>query len=129
MDQAQHIDWTGLATFFTALGGFVAVVGTIIMQVLTFLRQGKQMAQSLANAQTLQEVKVATNGNTDKLLNIVEKHAEVTKEIAQTAIAAMPSLHNNPTLQSASEGHIITTTTTSLTAAREAVPEDNHKGL
>lgn len=89
MQQASHIDWIGLATFIAALGGFLTVLGGLGLQIAGFIRSGKQLTLSQSNSIKLETVHKQVNGNTERLLNIVEKAQETAKATAVVSAAAL----------------------------------------
>lgn len=75
-ESAQHVvgfDYQGLAILIGACGAFLTTVGTIVIQVISLIRQNRQLALSLSNSEKLEEVHHNVNGNTSRLLDIIEK--------------------------------------------------------
>lgn len=66
LDQAQHFDWQGAATFILAIGTLIGVIATAIINVVNIIK-------SNSNGSKLDTLKTAVDGHQTELVSVINK--------------------------------------------------------
>lgn len=92
------MDYQGLAIFIAAVGGFLTVVVSLVLQVLSFRQQSKIALAGLARDAKIEEMHKSINGQSEKLnIAIAGENFATGKEAGITQERANPQQAKQPT--------------------------------